>query len=242
VTTTIEDSGLLAALVAAFEEEHPGIVVRAITGGTGDILEYARRGDVDVVITHDPVAESTFVAQGHARERRDLMYNHFLLAGAINDPADLRNATDAADAFRRMAAAETRFVSRGDDSGTHRRERAIWRELGIDPSGRAWYIEAGSGMGDALRLANNRRAYVLTDEGTFLTLKGELELEMLYAGDSLRLLNRYGVMPVHNPRRPAEADSLVNWLTDARGRGVIAGFGVAEVGRSLFIPYEPGER
>lgn len=166
------------------------------------------------------------------------MYNYFVVAAPPGDPAGVRGASDARDAFRRIADAEVPFVSRGDDSGTHRRERAVWRELGFDPTGRSWYIEAGSGMGDALRLANSRRAYILTDEATFRMLNDELELGIAFEGDASRLANRYGVIVVQNPRRSAETDSLLAWLTDGRGRAVIAGYGVKEFGRSLFYPYD----
>lgn len=229
-------------LVAAFEEAHPGIALRAVTGGTGEILEYARRGDVDVTITHDPAAESAFVAQGHGRVWRPLMYNDFILVGPADDPASLRGAHDAVDAFNRLDRAGAPFVSRGDDSGTHRRERAVWRESGIEPNRKAWYIEAGSGMGDALRLANSRHAYVLTDRGTFLTLQNQLDLHLLFEGDQQRLTNRYGVMVVNNARQPAAADSLLEWLTGTRGKQVIAEYGAQEYGRPLFNPMNEDER
>lgn len=164
------------------------------------------------------------------------MYNQFIIAGPVADPAGIRTAGDALEAFRRIAASDAAFVSRGDDSGTHRRERAIWQEAGFDPKPLPWYIDAGVGMGDALRLASNRGAYILTDEGTFQTLNDDLDLELLYAGDTLRLMNRYGIIIVHRPRRPAEADALLNWLTGPHGGEVIAGYGVQAFGRSLFHP------
>src|SRR5690606_10422062 len=162
-TTTLEDSGLLAVLLDAFERAHEGMRVRALTGGTGQVLELGRRGDVDVILSHDAAAESAFVAAGAGAERRPLMYNDFLIVGPAVDPAGVRGLGDAEEALRRIAAARAPFISRGDDSGTHRKERQLWALAGLAPgAGEAWYSEAGLGMGDALRVASERRAYILT--------------------------------------------------------------------------------
>ncbi|HUH11769.1 MAG TPA: substrate-binding domain-containing protein, partial [Longimicrobiales bacterium] len=178
-TTTLEDSGVLEALLGAYHAAHPEAPTRALTGGTGEILALGRRGDVDLVITHDPVAESLYVARGHGVRRRPLMESELMVAGPAADPAGVAGAPDATAAFARIAAARVPFVSRADDSGTHRKERLIWsRVLGGGAGTRlegdarpgtdrpaadaSWYAQAGVGMGDALRVAGARAAYILT--------------------------------------------------------------------------------
>lgn len=239
-TTTLEDSGVLGELVRAFRAAHPEIPVRTVTGGTGEVLALARRGDVDLVLSHDAAAESAFVAEGYGFERRDVMRNDFVIAGPPADPAGVRGVRDAAAALRAIAAARAPFVSRGDDSGTHRRELLLWREAGARPAAGAGgpYTEAGVGMGDALRLASARRAYILTDRATFLVLSAELDLEVLVEGDP-RLLNRYGLVRVRGARRAADAAAVAEWLTSPAARDVIASFGGGRFGRPLFVPAEP---
>lgn len=227
-TTTLEDSGLLAELVAAFRAAHPEVRVRTLTGGTGEVLTLGRNRDVDVVLSHDPVAESTFVAEGHGIERREVMWNDFVIAGPPSDPAGVRGLRDAAAAFAAIARARSPFVSRGDDSGTHRKERHLWREAGTDIEERSaadgWYIVAGVGMGDALRLADARRAYVLTDRATYRVLRRELELEILVEGDA-RLLNPYGSIRVRDAAHTEAAATFVDWLTSPEGRRFLSEFG-----------------
>ena len=206
----------------------------AVSGGTGEVLEIARRGDADLIITHDPAAESVFVASGAGKYRRELMFNDFVIAGPANDPAQLRGMADAAAALARLAERKITFVSRGDDSGTHRKERSLWKAAGITPSG-DWYLEAGAGMGDALRLASARNAYILTDRGTFLRFQPHLSLAILAEGDP-RLLNRYGLTRVTDAVGGAAADSFAVWLLSAAGRELIRQFGVKEFGRPLFEP------
>jgi len=239
-TTTIEDSGLLAVLLDAFGRVQPGVRVRAVTGGTGEVLELGRRGDVDVILSHDAAAESAFVAAGWGTERRALMYNDFLIAGPPADPAGIRGLADAAEALRRIAAAGSVFISRGDDSGTHRKERQLWAAAGGAPSrGAAWYREAGGGMGDALRIASERRAYILTDRATFVVQREGLDLVPLVAGDP-RLANVYGVVLVAGRDAPP-ARAFNTWITSAEGRAVIAEFGRERYAQPLFHPGAPGE-
>jgi tungstate transport system substrate-binding protein len=239
VTTTIEDSGLLTELQQGFAADHPELRMVVITGGTGEVLELGRRKDVDVTITHDPAAESVFVAQGHGVSRRELMYNDFVIAGPQADPARVKGHTDAGIVLQRIAQSSSPFVSRGDDSGTHRKELYLWRQAGLDvPTQKpTWYIEAGVGMAEALRVAGTRHGYVLTDRATFLTLQDALDLEVLVEGDP-RLRNRYGLIRIAGVAGAVGADSFAAWIKGPRGRGRIAGFGVSRFGRQLFIPVE----
>jgi tungstate transport system substrate-binding protein len=236
-TTTIEDTGLLTELQTEFSKDHPRIKIRTVTGGTGEVHRLARGGDVDLTMTHDPAAESTLVAKGIGLYRRELMYNDFVIAGPAADSARVRGLRDAAEALRRIAGARAPFLSRGDDSGTHRKELFLWRQAGLDAPGRkpAWYREAGVGMGEALRIANVRHAYLLTERGTYLTMKPLLQLDVLVEGDP-RLLNRYGIVRLKSARNAEAADSFAVWLKSPRGAYVIGRFGRQKYGQSLFTP------
>ena len=253
-TTTLEDSGLLDALLAGYRAAHPGSPVRALTGGTGEVLALGRRGDVDVVITHDPAAESLFVAQGHGEARRPLARSELIVAGPPADPAGVADAPDAATAFARIAAARAPFVSRADDSGTHRKERLVWSRAlaggagtrvegeprpGVDrpPADARWYAQAGVGMGDALRVAGQRGAYILVDRPTFVMLRREHGLAELLRGDPL-LENPYGVMVVAGSARAPAARALAAWLTGDGGQDVIRAFGTDSAGAALFVTPE----
>jgi tungstate transport system substrate-binding protein len=240
-TTTIEDSGLLAELQESFARAHPRFQVRTVTGGSGEVLQLGRRADADVTFTHDPAAESVFVAEGHAATRHEIMFNHFIIAGPAADPAGIRGGRDAVDALRRIAAAKAPFISRGDQSGTHRKELYLWREGQLDvphqkPGQKPeWYSESGAGMGDALRVASERNAYILTEPGTFIVLRKQLTLEPLVEGDP-RLINRYSVMRIAKAEHGEAADSLVAWLTGPAARTVIGEFGRQQYGTPLFTP------
>lgn len=242
-TTTVEDSGLLSALITAFREAHPDVHVRTVTGGTGEILALGRRGDLDVVLTHDPAAESTFVAEGYGVDPRPVMWNDFVIAGPGSDPAGLRGMRDAAAAFAAIARARATIVSRGDESGTHRKELFLWREAGLGVPNAAvdrWYLEAGVGMGDALRLASARRAYILTDRATFRVLRPELDLEILVEGDP-RLVNRYAATRIRGASQAEAANVFVEWLTSPEGLRVVREFGRDRYGEPLFFVDErPG--
>lgn len=242
-TTTLEDSGLLSALITAFREAHPDVHVRTVTGGTGEILALGRRGDLDVVLTHDPAAESTFVAEGYGVDPRPVMWNDFVIAGPGSDPAGLRGMRDAAAAFAAIARARATIVSRGDESGTHRKELFLWREAGLGVPNAAvdrWYLEAGVGMGDALRLASARRAYILTDRATFRVLRPELDLEILVEGDP-RLVNRYAATRIRGASQAEAANVFVEWLTSPEGLRVVREFGRDRYGEPLFfVDARPG--
>ncbi len=234
-TTSTQNSGLLDHLLPAFHQA-TGIEVHVIAVGTGRALRLGAAGDVDVVLVHAPDAEARFVASGDGTRRYPVMKNAFLLLGPPRDPAGLRQATDAADALRRIAAARAPFVSRGDDSGTHKKEKSLWQAAGIQPGG-PWYVEAGQGMGKVLQMADELGAYTLTDRGTWLAYRDRIGLVPLVSGDP-RLDNPYAIIPV-NPRRhphvnyPA-AMAFVKWLRSPEGQGRIADYRLH--GEQAFTP------
>ena len=235
-TTSLEDTGLLDTLAAEFATAHPHIRLTPIAVGTGQAIQLARRGDADVMITHDSTAEMELVTRGVAKERRSLMYNDFVIAGPADDPAHARG-TGVVASLGAIAATGTPFVSRGDDSGTHRKELSLWRAANLTPRG-GWYIEAGLGQGDALMLANQKRAYILTDRATYLRFKPRISLAIISAGDA-RLLNTYGVVVVHGKHEEA-ADVFASWVTSEDVQRRIGEFGKAAFGESLFIPSDHG--
>ncbi|MCY3918873.1 MAG: substrate-binding domain-containing protein [Chloroflexi bacterium] len=239
-TTSVNDSGLLDELVPVFERES-GINVKVIAVGTGAALRMAELGNADALFVHAPSAEQVLVEQGDVVDRRLVAYNDFLIAGPPDDPAGLAGMDDVAAALTRLSQAgaegRARFLSRGDDSGTHKREQALWVEAGLQPTGE-WYLESGQGMGASLQVASQRRAYVLTDRATFLALRGDLDLAPLVERDPL-LINLYSVMRVNPDKGDIHADAAIAWLRfitrdDVQAR--IAAFRAEEFGRPLFIP------
>jgi len=234
-TTSTENSGLLGVLLPAFEKE-TGLKVDVIAVGTGKALRLAENGDVDVVLVHDPELERKFVADGFGVERRAVMHNDFIIVGPAADPAHVRGDSSAAGALAKIAAAELPFVSRGDESGTHAKEKALWARAGLAPSG-AWYKEAGQGMGAVLVMAGDLGGYTLTDRGTYLAMKAKLALEILVEGDPA-LFNPYGVIAVNPQRQPhvnfAGAMRFITWITSEEGQRTIAGFKVGD--ETLFTP------
>jgi tungstate transport system substrate-binding protein len=236
-TTSTEDSGLLDVLLPAFDTAYPQYAVKLVAVGTGQALELGRRRDADVLLVHDRAAESEFVARGFGTFRCRVMYNDFIIVGPAADPAHVAGLHDAVAAFQRIAAAQTPFVSRGDDSGTHRRERSLWEEARITPDAppAAWYLAAGQGMGEVLNIASEKRAYTLTDRATFLFMQPKLALVTLVEGDR-RLINQYGVIPVDNAHNPEGAVAFAQWITSPSVQEMIASYGVAEFGEPLFTP------
>ena len=237
-TTSTQNAGLFEHLLPLFAAE-TGIEVRVVAVGTGQALRLARNGDADLLLVHDRPAEEAFVAEGHGSVRFDLMYNDFVLVGPAADPAGIAGLGDAAAALGRIASAAAPFLSRGDDSGTHRRERALWAAAGVDPSGASgtWYREAGQGMGATLNTASMMEAYTLADRGTWLSMRGKLDLRLLVAGES-RLRNQYGVTLVSPERHPhvkaGPARRLADWLLSPAGQAAIDRFTID--GERLFIP------
>ncbi len=239
-TTSLRDTGLVDALVPAFEA-HSGIRVEVVAVGSGQALELGRRGDADVLLVHSPEAEKQFIAQGHARLRRPVMYNDFVLVGPAADPAGVKTAASIHEALRRLARAKAPFVSRGDNSGTHARELSLWAAAGIHPEP-PWYIEAGSGMAEVLRMASQKGAYTLADRGTYLSLRGRLDLEVLWEGDPA-LRNVYSVIVPSGPKNPAQrqrlAQQFADFLFSAAARRLIGDFGKDRTGQPLFFLEEP---
>ncbi len=237
-TTSTQNAGLFDHLLPLFEAE-TGIEVRVVAVGTGQALRLARNGDADLLLVHDQPSEEAFVAEGHGSARFDLMYNDFVVVGPAADPAGIACTGDAAAAFASIAAVEAPFVSRGDDSGTHRRERALWAAAGLDPTGASgtWYREAGQGMGATLNTATMMEAYTLTDRGTWLSMRGRLDLRILVEGDA-RLRNQYGITLVSAERHPhvkaKPARRFAEWLLSPAGQAAIDGFSID--GERLFIP------
>lgn len=246
-TTSTYDSGLLDAIVPAFEREY-NASVDILAVGTGQAIALGENGDVDVILVHARSREDAFIAAGYGTERSDFMYNDFILVGPKDDPAGVRGMLLVSEALTAIAQANAAFASRGDDSGTHARELQLWDATGIQPTAEdVWYNALGQGMGATLQFANERNAYTLTDRGTFLALHdSSLNLEILVGGETIAenvdptLLNPYGVIPVNPELHPGTAvylaQQFVDWLTSIEVQGQIAEFGIEDYGQPLFYP------
>jgi len=236
-TTSTQDSGLLDVLVPLFEKQ-TGYTVKTISVGTGQALALAAKGDADVALVHAPSLEKQYVAEGKLLNRRLVMYNDFVIIGPRNDPAKIKSAKTASAALRLIEQSKSRFVSRGDNSGTHHLEKTLWKEVGIEPKG-TWYIEAGQGMGATLGIANERNAYTITDRGTYLALGSRITLPILGEGDKA-LLNIYSVMevnPANGPRiNTAGGKAFADFMVAPQTQSVIKNFGVGKFSQPLFVP------
>ncbi|MGH7446048.1 MAG: substrate-binding domain-containing protein [Longimicrobiales bacterium] len=236
-THTVEDSGVLSMLVREYSAEHGADHrLSVVVAGSGEILAMARRGDVDIVLAHAPDEENALVASGRAESRHAVMHNDFVLVGQPSDPAGVGSAITAADALRRIASAHQPFVSRGDDSGTHRREKSLWAEAHIIP-GWSGYMEAGAGMADALRIASQRGAYILSDRATFEVLRQELQLSVLHE-DARALHNQYSVLVMTDARNRDGARQLAEWLRGTHAQRLISEYRAPASGRPLFVAEE----
>jgi tungstate transport system substrate-binding protein len=236
-TTSTQNSGLFDHILPIFEKK-TGIKVDVVAVGTGAAIEIGKRGDADVVLVHAREQELKAVQGGYFVNRHEFMYNDFVIIGHPNDPAKIKGIKSATEAFKKIAESGYSFVSRGDRSGTHTKELSIWEIAGIDPKGQKWYLEVGQGMKRTQRIANEKRAYTLTDRGTWLAAKDGLEMTIVFEGDPI-LFNQYGVMAV-NPQRHKhvkyeEAMKFINWLISKEGQHAIASFTDAR-GNQLFIP------
>jgi tungstate transport system substrate-binding protein len=232
-TTSLDDTGLLGQLVAAYQRSAPGTQIQVIAVGSGQALELGRRGDADIVIAHSPGAESTFVADGYSAGRCTIAQNSFLLVGPPADPARVQGAADVVDAFRRIAGAGQRFASRGDNSGTHERETSIWQRAGVQPRS-PWYLSIGQGMSETLLHAHEQQAYTLTDMATYAQLRRRIQLVPLITEDSL-LLNRYSVI-LARPRQGPASENLFEWLTGAEAKQILGDFRIED--SQVFIPLD----
>jgi len=236
-TTSTQDSGLLDVLVPLFERQ-TGYSVKTIAVGTGQALALAARGEADVVLAHAPALEKKYVADGKMLNRRLVMYNDFVIIGPAEDPAKIKGVTKAADALKAIAASGSRFVSRADNSGTHNLEKALWKLAGVEPQ-TGWYIESGQGMGATLGIADDRKAYALTDRGTYLAFQKRVRLPVLVEGDA-PLLNIYSVMEVNPGNGPrvntAGGKAFADFMLSAEVQKVIKTFGVDKYSQALFVP------
>ena len=237
-TTSTQDSGLLDVLLPAFTAQ-TGYQVKLVAVGSGQALKLGEQGNADVILLHSPAAEEEFVAKGFGIDRRLVMHNDFVIVGPPSDRAALRTQPTLASAFEAIFTSASTFVSRGDDSGTHVKELALWKQAGLDPAGKAWYIETGQGQGNTLTIASEKGGYALTDRGTFLAYRSNLDLKILVEGDPF-LLNVYHVITVNPEKWPnvnlKGAKAFADFVTSSAGQKIIADFGVKEYGQALFFP------
>ena len=235
-TTSTEDSGLLTELLPVFERDS-NIKVKVIAVGTGQAIELGQRGDADVLLVHARKAEDEFMSAGFGKVRKDVMYNDFIIVGPESDPAGIKGLK-IGEALTKISISKANFMSRGDDSGTHKKEVGLWENLGIETKG-DWYQEVGQGMGATLQIADEKQGYTLTDRATYLAQKKNFQLEIMNEGDPA-LLNPYGVIAVNpdkfNHVKYDEAMKFIEFLTSEKGQDLIGKFGVDKFGQQLFIP------
>ncbi|MCX8117308.1 MAG: substrate-binding domain-containing protein [Desulfobacterota bacterium] len=237
-TTSLLDCGLLDVLLPVFESK-TGYSVKPIGVGSGQAIVMAKRGEADVLLVHSPEAERRLLDEGHGIRRRPVMFNTFLIVGPVEDPAGVRKASNVTEAFRQIASRRSLFLSRGDRSGTHEKERSLWKASGIDPERERWYQETGLGMGQTLHMASEKGAYTLTDSGTYLALRQKVRSVRLGPEDPL-LLNVYHVIEVNPSRWPkvngAGARAFSDFLFSKEAQEIILSYGVGRYGARLFLP------
>ena len=236
-TTSTQDSGLLDVLVPLFEKES-GYQVKTISVGSGQAMKMGEKGEADVLLVHSPDAEKKFMADGFGTTRRLVMHNDFIILGPAADPAKIKGAS-AADALKRIAQSGAIFASRGDNSGTHAKEKGLWKAAAINPAGQKWYQQTGLGMGQTLNVAAEKKGYVLTDRATYLSLKKGLGLEILVEGDG-KLLNIYHVIELNTTKWPKVnaqgGKAFADFMVALKIQGIIGRFGVDKFGAPLFFP------
>jgi tungstate transport system substrate-binding protein len=237
-TTSTQDSGLLDVLIPAFEKK-TGFFVKTIAVGSGQAMAMGQKGEADVLLVHSPDAEKKFMADGSGINRQLVMHNDFIVLGPPDDPAKIQGARSAKESFMKIAAAQALFMSRGDNSGTHAKEKALWKAAGINPEGQKWYQETGLGMGETLNVTSEKKAYTLSDRGTFLALKKKLSLNVLTEGDA-QLLNIYHVIEVNPEKWPkvnaAGAKAFAQFMVAPETQNIIKTFGLEKFGSPLFFP------
>ena len=237
-TTSTQDSGLLDVLIPIFEKK-TGYFVKTIAVGSGQAMAMGQKGEADVLLVHSPAAEKKFVTEGYGINRRLIMHNDFIIVGPPSDPAGIKGVKSAAEAFKKIAAANAVFMSRGDNSGTHAKEKTIWAAAGIKAEGQKWYQQTGLGMGQTLAVAAEKKTYTLADRGTYLALKKNLGLDILTEGDAI-LLNIYHVIEVNPAKWPkvnaAGAKAFADFMVSKETQNIIKTFGVDKFGSPLFFP------
>ncbi|HEX9093959.1 MAG TPA: substrate-binding domain-containing protein [Coriobacteriia bacterium] len=235
-TTSTQDSGLFDVLIPAFEKAEPSYKVKVIAVGSGEAIKLGEKKDADVLLVHSPSAETSFVAGGFGVNRKSVMYNDFVIVGPAADPAGVKGSAKASDAFAKIAAAGSVFVSRGDNSGTYTKEKSIWASATVDPAGQSWYLSTGQGMGETLKVAMEKLGYTLVDRATWLTAKEKLpDIALLVEGDK-KLFNPYSVIEVVGAKDAAGAKAFSDWIVGADGQKVIGEFGVQKYGQQIFVP------
>ena len=237
-TTSTQDSGLLDVLLPAFSEA-TGYDVQLVAVGSGQALKLGEEGNADVILLHSPAAEKEFMDKGFGTDRRLVMHNDFVIVGPDSDPASLRSQPTAVDSIKAIFSSSSTFISRGDESGTHVKEMALWKSAGLDPLEQDWYLETGQGQGATLSIASEKKAYAITDRGTFLAYQANLDLVIHFENDP-SLLNVYHVITI-NPDKWSQvnvegAQAFADFITSEAGQGIIRGFGVKEYGQPLFYP------
>jgi tungstate transport system substrate-binding protein len=239
-TTSTQDSGLLDVLIPLFQEQ-TGYQVKTVSVGTGAALALGARGEADVVLVHAPASEVQWMAQGNGTERLLVMHNDFLIVGPGEDPAHIKGTPSALDALKQIGEAGAPFVSRGDNSGTQQLELSLWQKAGIDPKGKSWYIESGTGMGQTLTIADQRQAYTIADRATWLAFSSKVHLPIMVERDGV-LLNVYHVMPVNSAKFPgvamnaAAGKAFADFMVAPDTQAVIGDFGKDKYGQQLFVP------
>jgi len=241
-TTSTQDSGLFDELIPAFEEAHPEYAVKVIAVGTGEALKLGETKDADVLLVHAKAREEAFIESGFGIERRDVMYNDFVIVGPKEDLAGVKAAADFAAAMKAIekagASGKTSFVSRGDDSGTHTKELSLWKAAEIatpTPEANKWYESTGQGMGETLKITSEKNVYTMTDRATYLSMKEALDIEILREGDK-SLLNQYGVIVVAQAGNQQGAQAFFDWVLSPEAQKLIGEFGVEKYGEPLFTP------
>lgn len=236
-TTSTQDSGLLDVLVPLFEKE-TGYQVKTIAVGSGQAMKMGEKGEADVLLVHSPDAEKKFMADGFGATRRLVMHNDFIIVGPSADPAKIKAAA-AVEAMKRISASASLFMSRGDNSGTHAKEKTLWKSAGVNPEGQKWYQQTGLGMGQTLNVAAEKNGYTLTDRATYLSLKKNLGLVILVEGDN-KLLNVYNVIEINPTKWPkvnsAGGKAFADFMVAHKTQEVIGRFGVEKFGAPLFFP------
>ena len=237
-TTSTQDSGLLDVLLPAFTAQ-TGYSVQLIAVGSGQALKLGEQGNADVILLHSPAAEKEFIANGFGSDRRLVMHNDFVIVGPPSDPAALHSQPTLDSVFKKIFSSASTFVSRGDESGTHVKELALWKQAGLDPYGQPWYLETGQGQGATLSVASEKGGYALTDRATFLAYQANVELAILFEGDA-SLLNVYHVITINPEKFPnmnlEGARAFADFITSPAGQQIIAAFGMEKYGQPLFFP------